>query len=223
MSRRQPSPQSPHKADQRATSNGSAKQLVAWAAVGVSLAAGTAWFFFHDQHSDSDRSANAVGDHETAPTSLASASDEERPGRVTPAVRNVSWPQWDELQGNEGDAGGFDAGAPQDFGAEVVVPVIPPPGEAPKRAQDTGLQFATGSEPASQTPTDDKANERKREPSKPVAAPASNQAENAVVSPTLPVAVHERTATEEPPPRRQTAPDRGLVFSDSPAPLPAKR
>lgn len=225
MSRRRTSQPAPNEREQRSSFTLSARHLVAWTAVGLGLAAGAVWLFLSEDSRDSDASARALDDWggPMARPALAAPAGGAQRSEAPAAVRNVSWPSWDEQGNDEGDAGVVDAGAPQEFGAEVVVPVIPPPGEAPKRAQDTGLQFSSEGAPASQTPKVAKSDGRTREPAANVTAPALNpSASSAVPTATSSAAVHERTATEEPPPARPRAPDRGLVFSDSPAPLPNK-
>jgi hypothetical protein len=211
------------------------RALVAGLICSVVLAAGVAAFLFTRGSWFEDEPASPQrGPHDRADTARSAGS--EAPSSVDnpePARGEAAWPLWDlqeDLQGagNAAD-GGFagaemaDAGAAHAFGAEVVIPVIPPPGEAPTHARDTGLTFSSGGDPAS-SPAKENA------PSEPAHESAANDKQgssdapvaSAAFSTTLPVALHERTAPNETPPERPPAYDTGLVFSDAPAPAPKR-
>src|SRR5689334_10475208 len=106
MSRRQTSQPAPNERAPRSSSSMNARQLVAWAAVGLTLAAGSAWFFFSDASLDSEDPALGISDQNSSlprPTPTAPSGGTLRRD-VPAAVRNVSWPLWDEQQNEDADA-----------------------------------------------------------------------------------------------------------------------
>jgi hypothetical protein len=125
----------------------------------------------------------------------------------------------------EADAGGASAGlfedvAEQDAGAfpgvVFVTPVLVPSGEAPPRAEDTGLIFSPQANPVSRPGSDVKQDEPLDDlPSHSDEASLKRPLEPSVA---VPAPIHERTASGEEPPPVERSHGSGLIFSDSPSP-----